>query len=203
MVRKQSEAQQQAYSTRGLCYWAPLGHVLRFSVPPPVSGNRTKWQFSRGTSNLIETNVKMNQWTEGKCRYCDFGVCSYVQNGLFFCFFLFSQGKMCLKVFVSVYRPTERERTERLIKMRLREIMMQKDLENVTCKEVRSSSVNDGGINCWVGCMHMLTVCWFSAGFLGEIPLNDLCAYWAWKWFPEATDAIYHQPKVLVFGNET
>lgn len=35
------------------------------------------------------------------------------------------------------YRPTERERTERLIKMRLREIMMQKDLENVTCKEVR------------------------------------------------------------------
>lgn len=34
------------------------------------------------------------------------------------------------------YRPTERERTERLIKMRLREIMMQKDLENVTCKEV-------------------------------------------------------------------
>lgn len=49
---------------------------------------------------------------------------------------------------MSVYRPTERERTERLIKMRLREIMMQKDLENVTCKEVRSSSVNDGGINC-------------------------------------------------------
>lgn len=48
-----------------------------------------------------------------------------------------------LKVFfnkgvcVCIYRPTERERTERLIKMRLREIMMQKDLENVTCKEVR------------------------------------------------------------------
>lgn len=50
-----------------------------------------------------------------------------------------------LKVFflkgvcVCVYRPTERERTERLIKMRLREIMMQKDLENVTCKEVRGT----------------------------------------------------------------
>ncbi|TNN36842.1 Protein phosphatase Slingshot 2 [Liparis tanakae] len=34
--------------------------------------------------------------------------------------------------------PTEGERTERLIKMRLREIMMQKDLENVTCKEIRT-----------------------------------------------------------------
>uniref|UniRef100_A0A8C6TLN3 protein-serine/threonine phosphatase n=1 Tax=Neogobius melanostomus TaxID=47308 RepID=A0A8C6TLN3_9GOBI len=34
--------------------------------------------------------------------------------------------------------PTERERTESLIKMRLREIMMQKDLENVTCKEIRT-----------------------------------------------------------------
>ncbi|XP_077397606.1 uncharacterized protein ssh2a isoform X2 [Festucalex cinctus] len=34
--------------------------------------------------------------------------------------------------------PTERERTERLIKMRLREIMMQKDLENITCKEIRT-----------------------------------------------------------------
>ncbi|KAM6987396.1 protein phosphatase Slingshot homolog 2 [Tautogolabrus adspersus] len=34
--------------------------------------------------------------------------------------------------------PTERERTERLIKQRLREIMMQKDLENVTCKEIRT-----------------------------------------------------------------
>lgn len=40
-----------------------------------------------------------------------------------------------------VYRPTERERTERLIKTRLREIMMQRDLENVTSKEVRTSSV--------------------------------------------------------------
>lgn len=37
------------------------------------------------------------------------------------------------------YRPTERERTERLIKTRLREIMMQKDLENVTSKEVQTS----------------------------------------------------------------
>uniref|UniRef100_A0A3B3S3Y6 protein-serine/threonine phosphatase n=1 Tax=Paramormyrops kingsleyae TaxID=1676925 RepID=A0A3B3S3Y6_9TELE len=36
------------------------------------------------------------------------------------------------------YVPTERERTERLIKMRLREIMMQKDLENVTSKEIRT-----------------------------------------------------------------
>lgn len=34
--------------------------------------------------------------------------------------------------------PTERERTERLIRMRLREIMMQKDLENVTSKEIRT-----------------------------------------------------------------
>ncbi|KAI1903272.1 hypothetical protein AGOR_G00025500 [Albula goreensis] len=34
--------------------------------------------------------------------------------------------------------PTERERTERLIKTRLREIMMQKDLENVTSKEIRT-----------------------------------------------------------------
>lgn len=34
--------------------------------------------------------------------------------------------------------PTERERTERLIKVRLREIMMQKDLENVTSKEIRT-----------------------------------------------------------------
>nr|XP_040039200.1 protein phosphatase Slingshot homolog 2 isoform X2 [Gasterosteus aculeatus aculeatus] len=34
--------------------------------------------------------------------------------------------------------PTEGERTERLIRMRLREIMMQKDLENVTCKEIRT-----------------------------------------------------------------
>ncbi|KAM3869256.1 protein phosphatase Slingshot homolog 2b [Diretmus argenteus] len=33
--------------------------------------------------------------------------------------------------------PTERERTERLIKTSLREIMMQKDLENVTSKEIR------------------------------------------------------------------
>lgn len=32
--------------------------------------------------------------------------------------------------------PTERELTERQIKASLREIMMQKDLENVTCKEV-------------------------------------------------------------------
>lgn len=32
--------------------------------------------------------------------------------------------------------PTERERTERLIKTKLREIMMQKDLENITSKEV-------------------------------------------------------------------
>ncbi|XP_016337551.1 protein phosphatase Slingshot homolog 2-like [Sinocyclocheilus anshuiensis] len=34
--------------------------------------------------------------------------------------------------------PTERERTERLIKTRLREIMMQKDLENVTSKDIRT-----------------------------------------------------------------
>ncbi|KAM3936323.1 protein phosphatase Slingshot homolog 2 isoform 2-T2 [Leptodactylus fuscus] len=34
--------------------------------------------------------------------------------------------------------PTERERTERLIKIKLREIMMQKDLENITSKEIRT-----------------------------------------------------------------
>lgn len=44
-----------------------------------------------------------------------------------------------------IYSPTERERTERLIKMRLREIMMQKDLENVTCKEVSGSYVDERG----------------------------------------------------------
>ena len=42
----------------------------------------------------------------------------------------------CVPQFFSMCRPTERERTERLIKTRLREIMMQKDLENVTSKEV-------------------------------------------------------------------
>ena len=34
-------------------------------------------------------------------------------------------------------RPTEGERTERLIKAKLRSIMMSQDLENVTSKEVR------------------------------------------------------------------
>ncbi|XP_075450346.1 protein phosphatase Slingshot homolog 2 isoform X3 [Ascaphus truei] len=34
--------------------------------------------------------------------------------------------------------PTEGERTERLIKMKLREIMMQRDLENITSKEIRT-----------------------------------------------------------------
>ncbi|XP_078080992.1 protein phosphatase Slingshot homolog 2-like isoform X2 [Mustelus asterias] len=34
--------------------------------------------------------------------------------------------------------PTERERTERLIKTKLREVMMQMDLENVTSKEIRT-----------------------------------------------------------------
>uniref|UniRef100_A0A8C4IKH8 protein-serine/threonine phosphatase n=1 Tax=Dicentrarchus labrax TaxID=13489 RepID=A0A8C4IKH8_DICLA len=34
--------------------------------------------------------------------------------------------------------PTERELTERQIKTSLKEIMMQKDLENVTCKEIRT-----------------------------------------------------------------
>lgn len=34
--------------------------------------------------------------------------------------------------------PTELERTERLIKIKLREIMMQKDLENITSKEIRT-----------------------------------------------------------------
>lgn len=48
------------------------------------------------------------------------------------------EGKNMLKLSVC-YRPTEREHMERLIKTRLREIMMQKDLESVTCKEVRGS----------------------------------------------------------------
>lgn len=43
-----------------------------------------------------------------------------------------------LKLFMCC-RPTEREHMEKLIKTRLREIMMQKDLESVTCKEVRGS----------------------------------------------------------------
>ncbi|XP_071994450.1 protein phosphatase Slingshot homolog 2 isoform X2 [Engystomops pustulosus] len=34
--------------------------------------------------------------------------------------------------------PTERERTERLIKIKLREIMMQRDLENITSKQIRT-----------------------------------------------------------------
>ncbi|XP_061865633.1 protein phosphatase Slingshot homolog 1 [Colius striatus] len=37
-----------------------------------------------------------------------------------------------------VDKPTERERTERLIKAQLRSIMMSKDLENVTSKEIRN-----------------------------------------------------------------
>lgn len=45
-----------------------------------------------------------------------------------------------VQLFVFIYycfcRPTGRELTERQIKSSLREIMMQKDLENVTCKEV-------------------------------------------------------------------
>ncbi|XP_034023831.1 protein phosphatase Slingshot homolog 2 isoform X2 [Thalassophryne amazonica] len=43
--------------------------------------------------------------------------------------------------------PTERERTERLIRMRLREIIMQKDLENVTCKEIRTELEIQMGCN--------------------------------------------------------
>lgn len=41
-----------------------------------------------------------------------------------------------MTVLLSSDSPTERERTERLIKTKLREIMMQKDLENITSKEV-------------------------------------------------------------------
>ena len=55
----------------------------------------------------------------------------------FFCLSFLFYNTFILSKSVCVYRPTERERTERLIKTRLREIMMQKDLENVTCKEVR------------------------------------------------------------------
>lgn len=39
-------------------------------------------------------------------------------------------------LFLFLARPTERERTERLIKAKLRSIMTSKDLENVTSKEV-------------------------------------------------------------------
>ncbi len=86
----------------------------------------------------------MNQQTEGKCCYCDFeggSLCSKV-------FFKRNDERnytdsVCVCVCVCVYRPTERERTERLIKMRLREIMMQKDLENVTCKEVRGLKMKE------------------------------------------------------------
>lgn len=46
-------------------------------------------------------------------------------------------------------RPTEREKMERLIRKKLREIMMQKDLETVTCKEVTY---------CWSR-GHRLSVC--------------------------------------------
>ncbi|CAN0335367.1 unnamed protein product [Lampetra fluviatilis] len=35
-------------------------------------------------------------------------------------------------------QPTERERTEKLLRTKLREIMMQKDLENITSKEIRT-----------------------------------------------------------------
>lgn len=107
-----------------------MGRILRLSVPAPVSENQRKRQCSCGTNNLIETtfnwineqkqsvvtvNVKVTLCVSGEMSWLCFnkGVC------------------MCLS------RPTERERTERLIKTRLREIMMQKDLENVTCKEVR------------------------------------------------------------------
>lgn len=37
-------------------------------------------------------------------------------------------------------RPTEREKMERLLRRKLQEIMMQKDLESVTCKEVRATA---------------------------------------------------------------
>ncbi|XP_041095904.1 protein phosphatase Slingshot homolog 1-like [Polyodon spathula] len=37
-----------------------------------------------------------------------------------------------------VDKPTERERTERLVKTKLRSIMMYKDLENITSKEIRT-----------------------------------------------------------------
>ncbi|PNI64882.1 SSH1 isoform 9, partial [Pan troglodytes] len=37
-----------------------------------------------------------------------------------------------------VDKPTEGERTERLIKAKLRSIMMSQDLENVTSKEIRN-----------------------------------------------------------------
>lgn len=63
-------------------------------------------------------------------------------------YFFFQAKRKCVMLFfhkgvcVCVCRPTERERTERLIKTRLREIMMQKDLENVTCKEVRGTHMN-------------------------------------------------------------
>lgn len=55
-------------------------------------------------------------------------------------------------VLLSSDSPTERERTERLIKTKLREIMMQKDLENITSKEVsgEGAAVQMKGVLCAV-----------------------------------------------------
>jgi len=53
-------------------------------------------------------------------------------------------------------RPTERELTERQIKNSLREIMMQKDLENVTSKEVSQR------LRCWIWrCSKQIECHWY------------------------------------------
>lgn len=45
-----------------------------------------------------------------------------------------------------VCRPTERERTECLVKAKLRNIMTFQDLENITSKEVRFGSTDGGTV---------------------------------------------------------
>lgn len=68
--------------------------------------------------------------------------------------------------------------------MRLREIMMQKDLENVTCKEVRGL--------CLVY-EHVNSLLVFSRVLGRNLLSLEMMA----------SDAVYHQPKALVFRNET
>lgn len=73
-------------------------------------------------------------------------------------------------------RPTERELTERQIKTSLKEIMMQKDLENVTCKEVsqyfRCSKLMSVRIRCCY-CFKTVTVC--VTQIRTELEMNMTC----------------------------
>lgn len=70
--------------------------------------------------------------------------------------------------------PTERELTERQIKTRLREIMMQKDLENVTCKEVLQFQIrHSGGFSFHVLERFYLFLC--DAQIRTELEMNMTC----------------------------